>query len=137
MNSAGDRQGPATAGLDPRTLLVFYVRAMAFVFLLSGLRRWGIILGPLAPGGDFLDLPVQWQVATVFFGVFDLVAAVGLWLLASWGTVVWLITALTEVVLHGVFVDVFGFQPVLLAFHLVSVLIYATLTLFYERSRKA
>ena len=33
---------------------------------------------------------MPWQTATVFFAVIDLVAAVGLWLAAAWGAVVWL-----------------------------------------------
>ncbi len=61
--------------------------------------------------------------------------AVGLWLLASWGTVVWLIAATTEVVLHTVFRDIFGFEPVILAFHAVTFTIYAILTFFYERAK--
>ncbi len=41
-----------------------------------------------------------WQVATVFFAVIDLVAAVGLWLAAPWGAVVWL-TAVVSMVGGG------------------------------------
>jgi hypothetical protein len=93
------------------------------------------VLGPLAPGGDFLNLPMPLVVATIFFAVCDLVAAVGLWLLASWGTVVWLIAALTETVLHTVFQKMFPLDPKLIAFHLVSVVIYACLTIIYERTR--
>ncbi|WP_075214563.1 DUF6163 family protein [Mongoliimonas terrestris] len=124
---------PRGSGFDARLLLVIYVRALSAIFILSGLQRWGVILGPLAPGGDFLGLPGQVMVATVFFSVFDLVAAVGLWLLASWGTVVWLISALTEVVLHTVFRDTFGLDLTLVGFHAATVFIYAALTALYER----
>ncbi len=35
--------------------------------------------------------------ATIFFAVIDLVAAVGLWLVAPWGGVVWLLTLMAQV----------------------------------------
>lgn len=124
------------AFFDARLALVIAVRVLSVVFIVSGLKRWGIILGPLAPDGSFANLPTELAVATIFFSVADLVAAVGLWLLASWGTVVWLITALTEVVLHSLFRDLFGFDPFLISFHVTSVFIYALLTYLYERSRR-
>ncbi len=34
-------------------------------------------------------MPVHWQVATVTLAVFFPFAAVGLWMLASWGPVIW------------------------------------------------
>lgn len=133
MDSRTEDALPRGSGFDARLLLVIYVRALSAIFILSGLQRWGVILGPLAPEGNFLGLPGQMMVATVFFSVFDLVAAVGLWLLASWGTVVWLISALTEVVLHTVFRDTFGLDLTLVGFHAATVFIYAALTALYER----
>jgi hypothetical protein len=135
METIEDEAGATVRLIDARTALVLYVRVLAIAFLVSGLRRWAIILGPLAPGGDFFNLSPEWTVAIGFFAVFELVAAVGLWLLASWGTVVWLIAATTEVVLHTVFRDIFGFEPVILAFHAVTFTIYAILTFFYERAK--
>lgn len=130
-----DRTARWFTGFDARVGLLVFVRVLSVIFLASGVRRWAILLGPLAPGGDFFAMPTEWIVATIFFAVFDLVAAIGLWLLASWGTVVWLIAALTETVLHSVFRDIFGFDPMLIGFHIASVLIYAALTWLYERGR--
>ncbi|HUG60356.1 MAG TPA: DUF6163 family protein, partial [Methylomirabilota bacterium] len=108
MNSIEEQPSAGARMIDPRTALIVYVRLLALVFLVSGLRRWAIVLGPLAPDGDFFNLTPEWMVAVGFFAVFELVAAVGLWLLASWGTVVWLIAAMTETVLHTVFHELFG-----------------------------
>ncbi|WP_181703605.1 DUF6163 family protein [Chthonobacter albigriseus] len=123
------------SGFDPRLALVIMVRILAMLFMASGLQRWAVVLGPLAPKGDFLSLPTEQMVATVFFAVTDLVAAVGLWLLASWGTVVWLISALTEVVLKSFFREIFGYDPAIIVFHGATVVMYAVLTWLYERSR--
>ncbi|WP_181705410.1 DUF6163 family protein [Chthonobacter rhizosphaerae] len=133
MDIRTEDAAPAASAIDARLLLVVYVRALSFIFILSGLQRWGTILGPLSPSGDFLSLAPEVMVATIFFSVADLVAAVGLWLLASWGTVVWLIAALTEVVLHTVFKDIFGLDITLIAFHVATVIVYAGLTALYER----
>lgn len=136
MDGEGKQSGAGRMGFDTRLTLVVYVRVLSMVFIASGLRRWAIILGPLAPGGDFLALPVPVIVATVFFAAFDLVAAVGLWLLASWGTVVWLISALTETALHTAFRDLFPLDYGLIAFHIMTVLVYGALTILYERYRE-
>ena len=51
---------------------------------------------------------VAWQAATVFFAVIDLVAAVGLWLAAAWGAVIWLTSVASMVTLEIFFPQVFG-----------------------------
>lgn len=136
MNGTDRREAEPRRGLiDPRIALIAYVRVLALVYLVSGLRRWAIVLGPLAPEGDFFALAPEEMVAVGFFAVFELVAAVGLWLTASWGTVVWLIAAVTDVVLHTAFRDMFGMDRTVIAFHSVTILVYAVLTFIYERTK--
>ncbi|MBV9236546.1 MAG: hypothetical protein JOZ94_11995, partial [Xanthobacteraceae bacterium] len=93
------RQGelaPVQAGHEqPETIwtwrLLWFLRVMAVLSMLKGLRYWAAICGfGLAPEGGFEGQTMAWQAATIFFAVIDLVAAVGLWLSASWGAVVWL-----------------------------------------------
>ncbi|WP_237155186.1 DUF6163 family protein [Oryzibacter oryziterrae] len=127
--------GIGRARFDARLVLVVYVRVLSVVFLFSGLARWATILGISLDGGDFLSQPSPVIVATLFFSVADLVAAVGLWLLASWGTVVWMISALTETALYGAFAAQFGRNYTVMAFHIGSVVLYAALTYLYERAR--
>ena len=93
------------------------------------------ILGLGSVGDGFLKLPAPVIVATLFFAVADLVAAVGLWLLASWGTVVWMISALTETALYGAYNPQFGSNYPLMAFHIGTVAVYALLSAYYERTR--
>jgi len=141
MTGNGDSRGTDNLDLglakrfDARLALVIYVRFLSVVFLVAGLNRWATILGFGLPNGDFLTQPSPVIVATMFFAVADLVAAVGLWLLASWGTVVWMISALTETALYSAFNPQFGSNYALMAFHLGSVALYALLTAYYERTR--
>ena len=135
VGGGGEEARQPRSGFDAGLSLVIYVRLLAVVFILSGLSRWATVLGITAPNGDFLSMPGHKVVATVFFAVADLVAAVGLWLLAPWGAVVWMIDALTETALNTLFSDVYGQDQKLVAFHVGSVLIYAILTYIYERTR--
>lgn len=141
MTGNGDmrRSGEFDTGLwsrfDARLTLVIYVRLLSTVFLVAGLLRWATILGFGIPGGDFLALSSPVIVATLFFAVADLVAAVGLWLLASWGTVVWMISALTETALYSAYNPQFGHNYPLMVFHIGTVALYAVLSAYYERTR--
>jgi len=90
----------AAGGEHPVTLrwsliLVWFMRTMAVVWIAKGLFFWTVVLG--VKGADFLERPVVTQGMIGFFAVADLMAAVGLWLAAPWGGVLWLICAATEI----------------------------------------
>ncbi|MGB8577458.1 MAG: DUF6163 family protein, partial [Pseudolabrys sp.] len=65
----------------------------------------GIGFGPTQP---FENQSIAWQTATVFFAVIDLVAAVGLWLAAAWGAVIWLTAVASMLAVEIFFPQVFG-----------------------------
>jgi hypothetical protein len=76
--------------------LIWYMRTLAWVWVVKGLFNWGLVLGALPRYGDFAALPRPLQGSVVFFAAVDLLAAVGLWLAAPWGGVVWLLCAAIE-----------------------------------------
>jgi hypothetical protein len=89
--------------------LVVFLRIMAAVSMVKGLYHWSRVCGiGVDDGGLFAYQAVAWQVATVFFAVIDLVAAVGLWLAAAWGAVIWLMSAASMLVIEIFFPQVFG-----------------------------
>jgi hypothetical protein len=89
--------------------LVFFLRVMAGLSMLKGLYHWAIVCGIGAgPEGGFEAYPTPYQVGTVFFAVIDLVAAVGLWLAAPWGAVVWLTSVISMVAVEMIFPQVYG-----------------------------
>ena len=65
--------------------LAWYLRAMACVSMLKGLYHWAAVCGIIGEEGGFEAHVQSWQATTVYFAVIDLVAAVGLWLMAPWG----------------------------------------------------
>src|SRR6516165_12573419 len=89
--------------------LVLFLRIMAGVSLVKGLYHWAQVCGIGAPAdAGFESHSVAWQTATVFFAVIDLVAAVGLWLAAAWGAVVWLTAAVSMAVVEVFFPQIYG-----------------------------
>lgn len=98
---AGAYAGRVATGLSAlrwTDALVWYMRTLAWVWVAKGLFNWGLVLGALPRYGDFTMLPRSLQGAIVFFAAVDLLAAVGLWLAAPWGGVVWLLCAAIEAV---------------------------------------
>jgi hypothetical protein len=86
--------------------LVAFLRVMAAISMIKGLYHWARLCG--IGGDEFEYHSIAWQSATVFFAVLDLVAAVGLWLAAAWGAVVWLMSVASMLVLEIFFPQVFG-----------------------------
>ena len=116
-------------GAEQRSLwtdrLVLFLRVMAGLSMLKGLYHWSRVCG-IGMGDDLFEYySVAWQVATVFFAVIDLVAAVGLWLAAAWGAVVWLMSVASMLAVEILFPRVFAanfatamFETVLLGHYL-------------------
>ena len=89
-------------------ILVVFLRIMAVLSLLKGLYHWAVVCGFLVMDGSFEDHTAPWQATTVFFAVIDLVAAVGLWLIAAWCAVVWLTATVSMAAVEVFFPQVYG-----------------------------
>ena len=89
--------------------LVLFLRVMAALSLAKGLYHWGAICGiGVRPDNAFEAQALPWQAGTVFFAVIDLVAAVGLWLAAPWGAVVWLTSVISMGAVEVLFPQIYG-----------------------------
>src|SRR6516165_2477181 len=136
------RQGelaPVQAGHEqPETIwtwrLLWFLRVMAVLSMLKGLRYWAAICGfGLAPEGGFEGQTMAWQAATIFFAVIDLVAAVGLWLSASWGAVVWLTASVSSIVVEVFFPEIYGGSVFVVLVESTLLAIYLWLAIFAAR----
>jgi uncharacterized membrane protein (DUF2068 family) len=88
--------------------LVLFLRLMAGLSMLKGIFHWSRVIG-IDVGDDLFEThSIAWQTATVFFAVIDLVAAVGLWLAAAWGAVIWLMSIASMLAVEIFFPQVFG-----------------------------
>lgn len=89
--------------------LVLFLRVMAGLSMLKGLYHWALVCGIGVDQSQLFGLhSIAWQSATVFFAVIDLVAAIGLWLAAAWGAVIWLMSVASMLALAVFFPQVFG-----------------------------
>jgi hypothetical protein len=115
--------------------LDYYLRGVALILMVLGLRAWAVIVGMIdGPGGAFEQMPQAWQIATMHMSVVDLVAAVGLWMHASWGRVVWIYAVLSEITIHTVFVGTFGSNLVIVAIHTLALIGFIALLLLASRA---
>ena len=70
--------------------LLLATRILAGLELLKGLAHWAQLLGVMdGRAGSFGRASATWQGVTIYFAILDLVAAVGLWMAAPWGVVIW------------------------------------------------
>jgi hypothetical protein len=126
------------AGSDGRWTerLVLFLRLMAGVSMLKGLYHWAAVCG-VGVGADsgFETHTLPWQAATVFFAVIDLVAAVGLWLAAAWGAVVWLTAVISMAAVELLFPQVYGGRLWVVGTEAALLGIYLWLALLAARER--
>jgi uncharacterized membrane protein (DUF2068 family) len=82
---------------------------MAAISMFKGLYHWAQVCGiGFGETVSFEYQSIAWQTATVFFAVIDLVAAIGLWLAAAWGAVIWLTSVASMLAVEIFFPQVFG-----------------------------
>jgi len=118
--------------------LVLFLRVMAVVSLIKGLYHWAQVCGIGAPADEgFETHTIAWQTSTVFFAVLDLVAAVGLWLAAAWGAVVWLTSVVSMAAVEVFFPQVYGGSIVIVLIEMTLLGAYLYLAIVAARERPA
>lgn len=117
----------------------WFNRAIALYCLLLGLAYWvrliGLYEGPL---WRFDLMPAYWQVPAVALAVLFPFAASGLWMLASWGPVIWFTCALVETVMYAGFPELYGARPAVVAAHalVLAVFLGFRAVLAFDRRRR-
>jgi hypothetical protein len=114
--------------------LVLFLRVMAVLSMAKGLYHWAVVSGIAGRLEGFEYQPTPWQTATVFFAVIDLVAAVGLWLAAAWGAVVWLTASVSMAAVEVFFPQVYGGRLSVVA--LEGILLFTYLFLAIQSARE-
>jgi hypothetical protein len=116
--------------------LVFFLRLMAAASMVKGLYHWSLVLGVGdGSGSTFEQASMPWQAATIFFAVIDLVAAVGLWLAAPWGAVIWLTSVVSMAAVEILFPQIFGGSVVVIGVEFVLLVAYIVLAILAAREQ--
>lgn len=107
-------------------VLVWFMRIAAVFWLAKGLGVWAAILGasPVVP--PFEARAIGHQTVMVYFAVIDLVAAVGFWLVANWGGVLWLLAVVSHLILAIFFPRFVPNSTLLIAMLIVFTMLYLT-----------
>jgi uncharacterized membrane protein (DUF2068 family) len=115
-------------------LLVLFLRIMAGISFIKGLYHWSQVCGiGVSADQSFESHSIAWQTATVFFAVLDLVAAVGLWLAAAWGAVVWLTSVVSMAAVELFFPNVYGGSVFIILVELTLLGMYLYLAIMSAR----
>lgn len=121
-------------------LFVTFLRLVAISCLWFGLQYWAMLVGYSFGGSarfDLLNLP--WKVAATSLAVVFPVAALGLWLTVSWGPVIWVTAAGGQILMYGVWKEVYGTDSLVVPMHAAVATVYLAFraVLWLEQRRKA
>lgn len=139
-NGAPMQGGQALDGAAPqqrskrwRRVLVWFLRLLSVAWMAKGLLAWSIIFG-FGNAGEppFEARLLSYQAIIVYFAVIDLVAAVGLWLTSTWGGVLWLLAAVSHLLLGFFFPRLLPLTIPLISGYLVLMLTYFLATWLAE-----
>jgi len=122
------------------TIFGLLLRLVAVACFWFGLNYWALLIGLSFEGSGRFDLlPVPWRVAATALAVVYPVAALGLWLLVSWGPVLFVVAAATEATMFGLYPEIFGKKPMLLMMHGSIAVTYVLfrLVMLYQRAKQA
>ena len=126
---------------EPSTVeVIFYWfhRVVAAYCLLFGVLYWVRLIGFYdGPLWRFDLMPLYWQVTAVALAALFPFAGIGLWMLASWGPVIWFICAATETLMYLGFPELFGQRTLIVASHVFVIVLYAAfrVVIFLQKRR--
>ncbi len=115
----------------------WFHRAVAAYGLLCGLAYWARLIGFYEGTEWRFDLmPVHWQVASVALAVLFPFAASGLWMVASWGAVIWFLCAVIEVTMYAGFPELFGAHVVAVTLHVLIAIVYCAFRFVFRLQKR-
>ncbi len=104
---------------------VWFLRIVAAFCLVFGVFYWIRLIGIHEGLNWRFDLmPVHWKVASSTLAVLFPFAAIGLWLMASWGPVLWFVCAAIETVMYVVRADLYAYKPTIAITHGLILAVY-------------
>ncbi len=119
----------------------FFLRVVAMACLYYALEYWAMLIGYFGNGAMRFDvMTTPWKAAASSLAVLYPVAALGLWLTVSWGSVIWVLAAATETTMYLWWSQIFGLQDLRLVSHLAIAALYVAFRLvlwWQEKARKA
>ncbi|MBZ9655231.1 DUF6163 family protein [Phyllobacterium lublinensis] len=119
---------------------VWFLRLVSIYCLVAGVGYWAQLSGYYEGLLWRFDLmPWQWKVATVSLAMLYPVASTGLWMMVSWGPVIWFVAAAGETLMFTVFSHYFFYRPQIAIVHGCVALLYIAfrIVLFLQKRHQA
>ncbi|MGQ7792761.1 DUF6163 family protein [Faunimonas sp. B44] len=132
-----DAEQPLVSTVERRRFTEIYVRVIALLLLAAGLAHAALVLGITLDGSNFGTLTRPDRAGAVTLLLLDLFAAVGLWIGAAWGPVMWLVALVVEAAMHTIFADLFGAESLRIVLHGFLYAIFLILSFLDWRRRAA
>ncbi|WOS63865.1 DUF6163 family protein [Sinorhizobium fredii] len=99
-------------------LFGWFLRLVSASCFWFALNYWAMLIGFSHGGAGRFDLLApEWRAAATALAVLYPVAAIGLWLLVSWGPVIWVLAAAIEVAMVEFYPGMLGARSLLLVLH--------------------
>lgn len=129
--------GPAGARMPLwQSRVILYLRCLAGFLMVKTIYSWTLICGVW--DGDmsrFEMISLAAKSAVIWAAIMNPVAAVGLWLGASWGVVLWLVTAMVQILINASAPEGVGRLMIVAVLDTILVAGYAFLT--YKAARES
>ncbi len=109
-------------------ILIWFMRMLSLIWIAKGLGYWAVILGADSAPTPFEARSTGFQATTIYFAIIDLVAAVGLWLTATWGGVLWLLAVMSHLILTVFFPRIVAGGPILIGLFLSFIVAYLVIS---------
>jgi hypothetical protein len=119
---------------------VWFLRLVSIYCLVAGVGYWAQLSGYYEGILWRFDLmPWQWKVASVSLAMLYPVASTGLWMMVSWGPVIWFVAALGETLMFTVFSNYFFYRPQIAIVHGCVAFLYICFrtVLFLQKRQQA
>ncbi|KQV11292.1 hypothetical protein ASC97_15315 [Rhizobium sp. Root1203] len=120
-------------------LFILFLRLVAVSCFWFGLQYWAMLVGySLVGAGRFDLLSLPWKVASTCLAVVFPVAALGLWLIVSWGPVIWVLAAGGQIIMYGLLPETFGANRLIILLHILVAVLYCIfrVILWQEKRRR-
>ncbi|MCC0030148.1 MAG: hypothetical protein H6891_07800 [Brucellaceae bacterium] len=132
-----DYERPVLRQTLAETGFAWFLRVIAIFCLLFGVFYWIRLIGVYDGFNWRFDLmPVHWKIAAASLAVLFPFAALGLWLMASWGPILWFACAAIETVMYVWQYDLFSYRPVIAVTHAAIAVLYIAFRLVIQLQRR-
>ena len=106
-------------------MLSLFFRVLFIYLFYSGILHWLYLVEFLPLNGQFFsEFSMNWKALVIFLATVDIFAAVGVWLQATWGIVIWVFRTATLIIWPLVIDSTFELSNLIIVLHIIFIVLY-------------